>query len=60
VGSIFDPIKCEKCGNDDQADMWSVPSPGYKDPAKHGRVLVTLEGWRCGKCGHVTPEPKRD
>lgn len=61
MGSIFDPIKCEKCGNDDQGAMHSECSPNIsKRVERHGRQLVTLAGWRCDKCGHVTLEPKRD
>lgn len=58
--SMLDPIKCAKCGNDDQSAIRSVPSQPYKDPMRHGRQVVSLVGWRCDKCGHVTPEPKRD
>jgi uncharacterized OB-fold protein len=57
--SLFEPIKCEKCGNDDQDKLRSVPSAPYKDRRTHGRQTVTLVGWRCDKCGHLTPEPKR-
>lgn len=57
--SVFDPIKCEKCGNDDQDTIRSEPSPNiHKRIEAHGRQIVTLLGWRCDKCGHVTPEPK--
>lgn len=55
--SILDPIKCEKCGNADQGAMRSVTTPNItKRVERHGRQTVTLVGWRCDKCGHVTPD----
>jgi uncharacterized Zn finger protein len=50
----LDPVKCEKCGNEDQHTLRAEPS---HVPSAHGEPksrAAYLVGHRCEKCGHVT------
>lgn len=55
MSSLLDPIKCAKCGNDDQDTLLAISDPPI-NPSRRERQRVTLKGWRCSKCGHVTPD----
>lgn len=53
--SILDPVKCEKCGNDDPDKMICEPSsPVRAVPGPPKVRRVSHIGHRCSKCGHVT------
>lgn len=56
TATAFDPITCERCGNDDQNGMIAEPS-AFPGPGNRDRgTRVYLKGWRCAKCGYITPE----
>lgn len=52
--SVFGPVKCGKCGNTDQATIFTQPDHVESAHGEPKVRLTYLAGFRCEKCGHVT------